>query len=224
MIADIIIVLLIILFAIIGFRRGIAKTLLNLAGLILSAICAYYLSGFIAQFVYDTFLQQSIITNIEQLIQDKGTEYAIANSLEAVPQWISGVISFIVGLFGISLNEYEQNMNVAQSITSSVAHSIEGALSSVIVTTLTVIFAIILFIVLFIIAKKLIKLVSNVFRIPVIKQINQLLGLLLGGIEGMVFVWFAVNLFFAIMMFTDSGMIQSNAVTGELFRFFCIAF
>lgn len=224
MIADIIIIALIVIFAIIGFKRGIAKTLLNIAGLLVSAISAYYLSSIVAQFVYDTFLQQTVVTNIEQLIQDKGMEYAIANSFEAVPQWISGVISFIVGLFGITLNEFEQNMNVTQNITISVAHTIEGALSSVIVTAIGVIIAILLFIIIFIIVKKLIRLVLNVFRVPVIKQVNQLLGCLLGGVEGMIFVWFAVNLFYAIMLFTDPSAIQSGMVTGEVFKFFCVAF
>ncbi len=223
MIADIIIILIIAIFAIIGFNRGIAKTLLNFAGLILSAICAFYLSKALAQFIYDTFLQQTIISNIEQIILDKGTEYAIANSLEAIPQWISAVISFAVGLFGITLSEYEQNMIEVNNITSSVANSIEGALSSVIVTVITVILVIVLFIVLFLIAKKLIKHINKIFRIPVIKQLNQLLGLLLGAVEGIVFVWFAVNLFFMIMMFTDSSTIQINAI-GELFRFFCVGF
>ncbi len=221
MIADIIIISIIVIFAIIGFSRGIAKTLLNFAGLILSAICAYYLSKALAQFIYDAFLQQTIVANIEQMILDKGTEYAVANSFDAVPQWISAVISFVVGLFGITLNEYEQNMIKVNNITSSVANSIEGAVSSVIVTVITVILVIVLFIVLFLIAKKLIKIINKVFRIPVIKQLNQLLGLLLGAVEGIVFVWFAVNLFFMIMMFTDSSIIQINT-TGDLFRFFCV--
>ena len=224
MIANIAIISIIVLFAIIGFNRGIAKTLLNIAGLILSAIGAYYLSNFIAQFIYDSFIQQSVITNIEQLIHDKGVDYTIANSLEAVPQWISGILSFLVGLFGITLSDYEQNIGITQSITTSIVESIESTLSSVIVTAITVLFVIVLFIVIFILVKKLIKLLNNVFKIPVIKQLNQILGLLFGGIEGVVIVWFAVNLFFAIMMFTDPGVIRSNLVTGDLFKFFCIAY
>ena len=223
MIADIIIISIILIFAIIGFNRGIAKTLLNFAGLILSAICAYYLSKTLAHFVYDTFLQQTIIANIEQMILDNGTEYALANSFDAVPQWISTVISFIVGLFGITLNEFEQNMVAVNNITSSVANSIEGAISSVIVTMLMVIFVIVLFIVFFVIAKKLIKYINKIFRIPVIKQINQVLGLFIGAVEGFVFVWLAVNLFSMIMFFADLSTINIST-TSQLFRFFYIGF
>lgn len=223
MIADIIIISIVVIFAIIGFSRGIAKTLLNFAGLILSAICAFYLSKALAQFIYDTFLQQTIIANIEQMILDKGTEYALTNSLDAVPQWISAVISFTVGLFGITFNEYEQNMVVVNNITGSIANSIEGALSSVIVTVLTVILVIVLFIILFLIVKRLIKLINRVFRIPVIKQLNQLLGLLLGAGEGIVFVWCVINLLYMIITFMDLSTIQINA-TGELFRFFCVGY
>ena len=224
MVADIIIISIIVLCAIIGFNRGIAKTLLNIAGLILSALGAYYLSCFIAQFIYDTFIQQSVIENIEQMIQDNGAQYAMANCFDALPQWISGILSFLVGLFGITLGDYEQNIDIAQSLSTTIAESIESTLSSVIVTAITVLLVIILFVLIFILAKKLIKHVNRVFRIPVIKQINQLLGFLFGVIEGLVIVWFFVNLFFAIMMFTDPEIVHSNLVTGDVFKFFCIAF
>ena len=110
MITDIIIVAVIVLFAAIGVKRGLAKTILNIAGLVLAAISAYYLSSFLSQLIYDAFIKQTVINNIQQIIEQNGIDYALSNCLEAVPQWINGILSFIIGIFGMSLNEYQNQL------------------------------------------------------------------------------------------------------------------
>ncbi len=222
MIADLVIITAIVLFIIIGIKRGIAKTLLNLAGLVLTVISANYLSSFLAQFTYDTFIKQSVITNLEQIISENGIQYAIQNCFDAVPGWISGLLSAILSLFGTDLNGFEKHMNISYNASLSVAQSVEKSVSAVVIEVFGILLAIILFIVIFILVKKLIKLALKAFKIPVIKQINMLLGGVLGAVEGMIFVWLAVNIFFAVMAFTNPTLIESDYVTGNLFRFFCI--
>lgn len=222
MIADIIILSIVVLFMIIGFKRGIAKTLLNLAGLVITAISAYYLSTFLSQLIYDTFFKQNIISNLEQIIEQEGIEYAILNCFDAVPQWITVLVSFIVGVFGISIDEFEKNMTFSKDLSLTLAQNIEQTLGSVIVTVFGIILIIVIFILLFILVKKIIMLTLKVFNIPVIKQVNKILGGVLGAVEGIVLVWFAINVFYAIMSFTNPDVIENSAITGNLFRYFCM--
>lgn len=222
MIADIIILSIVVLFMIIGFKRGIAITLLNLAGLVITAISAYYLSTFLSQLIYDTFFKQNIISNLEQIIEQEGIEYAILNCFDAVPQWITVLVSFIVGVFGISIDEFEKNMTFSKDLSLTLAQNIEQTLGSVIVTVFGIILIIVIFILLFILVKKIIRLTLKVFNIPVIKQVNKILGGVLGAVEGIVLVWFAINVFYAIMSFTNPDVIENSAITGNLFRYFCM--
>lgn len=223
MITDIIIVAVIVLFAIIGVKRGIAKTILNLAGLVLTAISAYYLSSFLSQFIYDSFLKQTVITNIQQIIEQNGIDYALNNCLEAVPQWINGILSFFAGIFGVSLDEFESQLIIPSDISSSTSQVVESAVAPVVTSVLSIIFVIVLFIMIFIIVKKLIRLASGVFNIPVIKQINQLLGGIFGLAEGLLVVFIAVNIFDIATGYTNPALLSNELFSGAIFKFFSMS-
>ena len=220
MITDIIIIAVIVLFTAIGVKRGLAKTLLNLAGLVVTAISAYYLSSFLSQLIYDSFLKQTIINNIQQMVEQNGIDYALSNCLEAVPQWINGILSFIIGIFGISLNEYQSEILLPKNVSTSVSQIVESAVSPVVTSVLAIILIIVLFIIILIIVKKLVKLISKVFNIPVVKQINQLLGGIFGLAEGLLFVFIAVNIFDIVTVFSNPALLNNEIFNGAVFKFF----
>lgn len=222
MIVDIIIIAIIVLFVIIGVKRGLAKTILNLAGLVLTAVSAYYISSFLSQLFYDMFIKQTVITNTQQIIEQNGIDYAVSNCLEAVPQWINGIISFIVGAFGISLNEFQNQITVPANISSSASQVIESVLAPVVTSVLSIILVIILFIIILIIVKKLVKLVLRIFNIPVIKQINQFLGGIFGLAEGLLIVFIAVNIISMAAVFSNPDLQNNWLFNGEIFKFFSI--
>lgn len=222
MIVDIIIIAIIVLFVIIGVKRGLAKTILNLAGLVLTAVSAYYISSFLSQLFYDMFIKQTVITNTQQIIEQNGIDYAVSNCLEAVPQWVNGIISFIVGAFGISLNEFQNQITVPANISSSASQVIESVLAPVVTSVLSIILVIILFIIILIIVKKLVKLVLRIFNIPVIKQINQFLGGIVGLAEGLLIVFIAVNVISMAAGFSNPDLLSNGMFNGGIFKFFAI--
>lgn len=223
MITDIIIAAVVVLFTVIGVKRGLAKTLLNLAGLVVTAISAYYLSSFLSQLIYDAFLKQTIITNIQQIIEQNGIGYALSNCLEAVPQWINGILSFIVGIFGMSLSEYQNQLALSSDFSSSTSQAVENVLAPVVTSVFGMILLIVLFIIILIIVKKLVKLISKVFNIPVIKQINQLLGGIFGLAEGLLVVFIAVNIFTVVTEFSNPSLLNSELFSGAIFKFFSLS-
>lgn len=223
MITDIIIVAVIVLFAAIGVKRGLAKTILNIAGLVLAAISAYYLSSFLSQLIYDAFLKQTVINNIQQIIEQNGIDYALSNCLEALPQWINGILSFIIGIFGMSLNEYQNQLVLSSDFSSSTSQAVENVLAPVVSSVFGMILLVILFILIFIIVKKLIKLISRVFNIPVVKQINQLLGGIFGLAEGLLIVFIAVNIFVIVTEFSNPALLNNELFSGAVFRFFSMS-
>lgn len=222
MVADIIILAIIILFAVVGVVRGFARTLANFVGIAVAAVVSYYISDFLSQFVYDTFIKETVITNLQQTIQQSGFDYAVANSFEAVPEWIMGIISTIVGLFGATAEDFQSSIAIPENLTTTAAQTIERTIEPVITTIFSSLLMFVLFIILLIIVKKLIKIIVKVFDMPVIKQINQLLGGLFGIAEGCVLVFVAVNIFFAVIQTAGSPMLENEMLSGTLFKFFCI--
>lgn len=220
MIIDIIIIAVIVLFTAIGVKRGLAKTLLNLAGLVVTAISAYYLSSFLSQLIYDSFLKQTVINNIQQIIEQNGIDYALSNCLEAVPQWINGILSFIIGIFGMSLSEYQNLLVPSSSFSTSTSQAVETVVGPVVTSVFGMILLFVFFIIILIIVKKLVKLISKVFNIPVVKQINQLLGGVFGLAEGLVIVFIAVNIFDIVTFFTNPALLNNELFDSAIFKFF----
>ena len=72
MVSDILIIVLIFLFAILGFRRGLARTLLNFAAMIASTVIANFLSDALAQAIYNSFIKQGVIEKIQTTISTQG--------------------------------------------------------------------------------------------------------------------------------------------------------
>lgn len=220
MLSNIIIIALILLFMVIGAVRGLAKTLLNFAGFILTAITANYLSTVLSKWIYTTFLQQNIITNLTEMVQQNSASYAASNCFDAVPAWIRGIVDFFAGIFGGSMDSIVNNMTFSAS-SSSVAAAIEKPLGDVVTAVLGILLLLILFMVVFAVVKILIHFALRIFNIPVIRQINKFLGGILGIAEGIIFVFFAINIFYAIMSYTNPSILKLDAVTGDLFKFFC---
>lgn len=220
MITDIIIVAVIVLFTVIGVKRGLAKTLLNLAGLLITAISAYYLSSFLSQLIYDSFIKQTVINNIQQMIEQNGIDYAFSNCLEAVPQWINGILSFIMGIFGVSLSEYQSQLALSSNFSTSASQAVENILAPVVTSVFGMFILIVLFIIILFVVKKLVKLISRVFNIPVIKQINQLLGGIIGLAEGLLIIFIAVNIFDIVAIFSNPALLNNELFSGAVFKFF----
>ena len=78
MVADIIIIAVFALLFFIDFKRGIAITILNVAGLALTGFLAYHISNFLASWVYTAFVQQTLTTNLQQMIDTQGINSALS--------------------------------------------------------------------------------------------------------------------------------------------------
>ena len=74
MVADIIIIAVFALLFFIDFKRGIAITILNVAGVALTGFLAYHISNFLASWVYTAFVQQTLTTNLQQMIDRASTQ------------------------------------------------------------------------------------------------------------------------------------------------------
>ena len=186
MVADIIIIDVFALLFFIDFKRGIAITILNVAGVALTGFLAYHISNFLASWVYTAFVQQTLTTNLQQMIDTQGINSAIANSFSALPNWVMGMLGFFLSIFGLD--------------------------SSVVIS-----------IIIFIIIKILVKKLARVFKIPVVKQINKLLGGVLGLAEAAILVFFAVNIFSGVLEFSNPEMLNNPMISGAVFKFFSVA-
>ena len=223
MVADIIIIAVFALLFFIDFKRGIAITILNVAGVALTGFLAYHISNFLASWVYTAFVQQTLTTNLQQMIDTQGFNSAIANSFSALPNWVMGMLGFFLSIFGLDSSVYTNDFQVSNSAAAAVSTSVENLIQPVITGMFRLVIGVVISIIIFIIIKILVKKLARVFKIPVVKQINKLLGGVLGLAEAAILVFFAVNIFSGVLEFSNPEMLNNPMISGAVFKFFSVA-
>lgn len=223
MVADIIIIAVFALLFFIDFKRGIAITILNVAGVALTGFLAYHISNFLASWVYTAFVQQTLTTNLQQMIDTQGINSAIANSFSALPNWVMGMLGFFLSIFGLDSSVYTNDFQVPNSAAAAVSTSVENLIQPVITGMFRLVIGAVLSIIIFIIIKILVKKLAIVFKIPVVKQINKLLGGVLGLAEAAILVFFVVNIFSGVLEFSNPEMLNNPMISGAVFKFFSVA-
>lgn len=223
MVADIIIIAVFALLFFIDFKRGIAITILNVAGVALTGFLAYHISNFLASWVYTAFVQQTLTTNLQQMIDTQGINSAIANSFSALPNWVMGMLGFFLSIFGLDSSVYTNDFQVPNSAAAAVSTSVENLIQPVITGMFHLVIGVVISIIIFIIIKILVKKLARVFKIPVVKQINKLLGGVLGLAEAAILVFFAVNIFSGVLEFSNPEMLNNPIISGAVFKFFSVA-
>ena len=222
-IITIIIIAIFALLFMIDFKRGIAITILNIAGVALTGFLAYHISAFLASWVYTAFVQQTLITNLQQMIDTQGINAAIANSFSALPDWAMGMMGFFLSLFGTDASIYTNDFQIPNQTATTVSVSVEQLIQPIITGFFQMVIGAVISIIVFILIKLLVNKLAKVFKIPVVKQVNQLLGGVFGLVEAAILVFFAVNIYSGVLEFSNPEMLNSPMISGAVFKFFSVA-
>ncbi len=225
MIADIIIISIIVFFIVVGIIRGFARSLLNIAGVIISVVIACFASQSLSQWLFDTFVRTQVLDSINSVNLASGMNSVITDVFSVIPEWVSAIVGFFNSIFGLDNKEtIKLFTDASPTDTMTPVVLTDSVISPVITGIFSFFLVIILFIVVLIIVKQIINLIDKIFQLPVLKQINGLLGGVFGAVEGIIIVTIAVNLFCFIINITDSSVLNDSSVNGILFSLLCLNF
>lgn len=207
LIVDGIIILIFALCAFIGYKRGLTKCLLRLCTAILAIIIAVVLYKPFYNFVIDnTLIDDNIQYSIEKMINKNSTEDEAAEVKEN-----SGMPGPIVKYVNKNLKETAEKEK-----TKAITEVSKSAAQLIVMIGCIII--------IYIIAKILLRIITVIFdiftKLPVIKQFNEIGGLLYGIIEAFFLVVVAFTLISVITPlvgnYAVTGMIEQSYI-GKLF-------
>ena len=171
--ADAIIVVIFLLFIILGVKRGFVRSVLDLVGTLAAMLVSMWFSGIAAQWVFSTFLQESLTRQIAEALQAAPAADAAEAVLSVVPEILRGGLE----AFGITSDAINQ---AVAGTSGQAAAAVVAVLSPMVVSVLRGLFALVLFIFLLVIFRILSGVVCRIFRLPVLRQLDKGLGILLG--------------------------------------------
>lgn len=203
-ILDILIIVTIFLFMLAGYKKGFIRSLFSFICSIVSLITSFFLAPIFSNWVYETFIRDAIISNITKVISESMGQNVNAK-VESVISSIPFNINDILGTFGIS--ESKIGILLGNSATNS-AFAIERLFYPVVMNYVNVLVGLILFLLISISIKLMSRVVFKATQVPVIRQVDWLLGMLFGMFKGLIFVIVLLAALSIINRFDKSGVLN----------------
>ena len=193
---DIILVVIFASFVLTAVKKGFILSLLEFAAVILALVLAYNFSPKVAETAYDGFVKEATIKTIETQIEEnvslQETSTQAQLLLESIPDYMVSVADFM----GVSVDDIKQSVASLKLTSENIATElVEKIAQPIIIGALTALSFVVLAIVLLFVLKFLAQIIAKIFKIPVIKTVNNLLGGILGACKG-----FAVVLFICTIL------------------------
>ncbi len=202
---DIIFLCVLLLFTVVGVRRGFIRSGLHFLGTVIAAFLASALGGAVAQWVFDALFRDALVSRVNEGLAAIGTdsvELALQNVLSSLPDFLTRALTdagvTVSSLQGILANS---NAEAAEVITDSLA--------PVFVSYLKVLAVIVLFFLFVLLVRPLSQLIAGIFRLPLLRQVDGLLGGVFGLLLALVALWVAVS---AVQVFLPmlTGSVQAD--------------
>lgn len=194
---DGIIVAVLVFFTVVGVKKGFIKAAADLLGGIISMIAAGMLSNPAAEFIYEKLFAEAVKQKVTGVLEVKQME--LADYFMQLPEFVSRWLDYA----GINADTVAQKM--AES-GDSAAETVTATLAPIFIGLINVFVVIILFLLFMIIIKALANLLTGLFHLPLLKEVNGLLGAVLGVLLGLLVVWIVIGAieFFHPMMESES--------------------
>lgn len=182
MLADIVVIGVVVVFVIIGYKAGFMRSFVNIISYIVSFILSFLFYPIVSEFL----LKTPLYPYLKEIIN----ENYVSGSLQMPQDGVLGVFSKYLGT-GLE--------NAAEGISGSIAQFIIDILAFVLV------------IVFFKIIIRIVGNVLNIFtRLPLIKQFNRFGGALLGGLAGVLVLYIAFALMVAVAPIKSDSKIMTE--------------
>lgn len=212
-------ILVILLLAVLGVKKGFIKSCVDFCGSLLALIGAGILSGPVATWIYGAFFRTALEEKITAAVQGLGAADAVGAVFGDFPEVIQRALSAA----GITEGSV---MAQLQNGTAGVAQGITDALSPMLIGLIRVLVMLVLFVLLTVVIRALGTLLSGLFELPLLRSVNGILGAVFGALLGIVFLWvvLACVQVFAPMLSTDmqaavQGVVDESWFVRGLYHF-----
>lgn len=207
---DLLLLALFAFFVIRGYHKGFFKSVLGFGRLILSIILTVIFGPMMAKWLDNAFIHPPIYDSVHEKLAAMA-----ASASENTAQFLSDIKDkYGVLLDGAALEDEAESAGASMdAMVETYSTSISSAISGVISTVLGYV---LFFILAFVALTIAIWLVSRITKLPILKQCDKLLGLLLGLLSALCVVTLLSTIFYGIIYATGNMAAYEDSI---LFKF-----
>ena len=203
-IIDILLIAVIVLFIILGAKKGFLAVAITFAGYVASIVLAFYLSSALSNVVYNQFFKTSVETKVYYKIHDlditKNIDRIFEDAVQIIPYELRAIsIKNAAPEDKAAINAAAQKDGIGIEVSNAIANIIIAPVIKMMIT------AILLFIIALILMM-LVRMIAKHIRldhIPILGPINAVLGGAMGILNGILVLYVILTISTAILMITS---------------------
>lgn len=172
----------------VGVQRGFIRSVVHFLGAVIAACLASALGGALAQWVFDAFFRDAMVEKLSGSLQSLAGQ-SLATALEQVLSTMPDFLARAMREAGVTASSVSGSIS---GQADQAAVMITNYLAPVFVNFLKVLAVIVLFFLFMTLVRMLASLVGKLLRLPIIEQLDGLLGGLFGFLLALVSVWIII--------------------------------
>lgn len=214
-ILDIVVAVIIVLFTITSFRRGLVNSIIDFAGTIVSVVAASLIASSMSVSIYNQFIKEHIIDCVSQALSTLPSSASVTEQASQVMSSLPGYATNILALMGIN----ESNLFSSIDTTYlSIPNAVETLVYPTAVKIITVALTIVLFMIFIAVIGLLSNLLTKTIKITGLSTVNKLGGAVFGLVKALLLIMVLSLVLYFVMMFlpTDTTMAINDAIENSM--------
>lgn len=206
-IVDAIIIAIIAIVIVRSSKKGFVSSLVDTFAMIIATIVSYMFTPEVSQFVYDSFIKNSVSKGFEKVLDDMNTNAAVADKVDAmIASLPEGAVNLADRLGIINLNAIGAGIHMPGVIDNN--QLITTVLNDFAYNVMITITKVVVFFILFVLATLVLRMVSNflenINKIPLIGKLNSTLGGVLGVAKALIIILVVCTVMYFIVSSSDN--------------------
>lgn len=219
LIIDIVLAAIFALIVFFAIKKGFIKALLDFVAVILAFVLAFSLSAPVAEILYDSFVEDMIVSSVE--VQTDGKNFDASKAAQEVKTALEELPETVVSLAkaaGVDFDEIIKDIDFNKvSSEDTVNKLVKKIAEPIAVKILTAVSFLLLAVIFLILLKVLAVLISKVAKLPLIGGADKILGGILGALKGVLLLGLICTLlngFFSSGDSEFSKMVNDSVIIG----------
>ena len=218
---DIFLVAVVVLCTIIGFHRGLIQSFFGFVGYLAATVASTALGGVLSVFLYQNFLRGMLIGKITEILTDTAAKTATEKAA-AVLDGLPGVLGGALQAEGVTP---ESLGDIFAGSAQAAAPRMADLAAPLVINFSRLILTVLLFIVVLMLMRMLAHAVGTVFRLPLLRQLNEFLGAAFGFCSGAVTALLLCLLLQLVVPMMPGGLfgitradLESSFIYGSIYK------
>ena len=221
-IVDAIIIAIIAVVIVRSSKKGFVSSLVDAFAMIIATIVSYMFTPEVSQFIYDSFIKNSVSKGFEKVLDDMNTNAAVADKVDAmIASLPEGAVNLADKLGIINLNAIGAGIHMPGVIDNN--QLITTVLNDFAYNVMITITKVVVFFILFVLATLVLRMVSNflekINKIPLIGKLNSTLGGVLGVSKALIIILVVCTVMYFIVSSSDNVDLVGAISDSKIYNF-----